>query len=73
MDLGNDAVENLKLATLSSETFVYCAITFTELFMEHCLGVNDKIIKQKTNGIRNEFIQEFTKFYNEAYLMEETI
>lgn len=72
MHLGN-TIEYLKMATISSETFVYCAITFTELFMERCHGVDNETIKQKTNAIREKFRQTFVQFYSKHGTDMETV
>lgn len=72
MHLGN-TIQYLRMATISSETFVYCAITFTEIFMERCLSVDSKTIKKRTNAIREKFRQLFVQFYNKNGMNVEAI
>jgi hypothetical protein len=72
MHLG-DTIQYLRMATISSEAFVYCAMTFAEIFIERCLGVESETIKQKTNSIREKFRQSFVQFYSKHKMNEEEV
>ncbi|HAT8315144.1 TPA: hypothetical protein ACT9MM_001450 [Legionella pneumophila] len=65
--LGN-AIEYARMAAISVETFLFCAITFTEIFMKLCLKVDDETVNQKINNIREQFRGSFVPFYSDIEL-----
>ncbi|MBN9226612.1 MULTISPECIES: hypothetical protein [Legionella] len=62
--LGN-AVEHTRMAAISVETFVFCAITFTEIFLKLCLKIDEESVNQKTSNIKEKFRGAFAPFYSE--------
>ncbi|ABQ54202.1 hypothetical protein [Legionella pneumophila] len=62
--LGN-AVEHTRMAAISVETFIFCAITFTEIFLKLCLKVDEESVNQKTSKIKEKFRGAFAPFYND--------
>ncbi|KTC89787.1 XRE family transcriptional regulator [Fluoribacter dumoffii] len=53
--------EYLRMAIISSGTFISCAIIFTELFVESFFNQETENVKNKTNQIQRKFQQFLTK------------
>ena len=56
--------EYLKMAIISSGTFISCAIIFTELFIENFFNKEIEEVKNKTHKIKNKF----QKFITQSHL-----